>query len=1150
MCTDSEARKDPTTSEKQVEESNSEEERSDEQRQATGDRDAPIVDEATIEKRDDSVEAQTEQIFEIVYLHNGDRRPHAVVEVRGRKRTGLLDTGAQASIVSEDCLEEMQLWSDRLVPTERIIATADATRHTPKGKLYVEFVFNNVRTTIPILVGPIGRNRLILGMDFMMAYGIKLDLPAQTYCMSHDPETRQQALKYIETLEDEEKRQEVRNQMQEKETGLDADELDELMELLEELPEEAGLLNSEDIPKTYFPVTCPHELTPEQQKELEEVISLFQPTPEEGPLNGTTAITHNIDTGDAKPIFGRVYPISPKVIELARKEIQRMLSRGIIRRIEYSPWRQPALIVGKKDGTGRICLDARQLNKITVANAFPIIDVNQILARIRHARYLTSIDLSQAFFQIPLDASSQLKTAFVFDNQLYCYNRMTMGLKGSPATLAVLVDRIFHDLAPQAFAYADDFIICSETFEEHMKILKTIAERLKAVNLTISQKKSHFVCKQLEFLGYILNDEGLRANPEKVAPITEFPQPVTVKAMQRFLGMCGWYRRFIRDFARMSAPLYELLKTKEKNIGWNESANAGFEELKTALTSAPILTMCDYGRPFKICCDASLIAAGAILTQEFELEEDKTQKIDKVIAYFSAKFSPQEKNYSATERECLAIIWSVEKFRGYVEGGPFTVITDHSALKWLMTTKDLKGRLARWAMRLQPFISDMTIEHRAGKEMQFPDALSRAYDVAELTSTLEEEVDYVEIDLVDVRLDDTKDKWYTRMLKQSKEKGLDRYKIEDDLLYHRSKFSPYAAEKAWVVCVPEEKREEVLSEQHDQMSHMGIWRTYRRMKTMYYWPDMCEDIHQYIRRCKTCTLAKPSNENKTAPIGQYRDPIMPVRALSIDFTGPLPMTRQKNRFIFVAIDCFSRFVFVKPMKVASAEAVVEYLENEVFPQNGCPEWIISDNGKQFCSRIFEEFCKKHKIRAEKTPKGHPQANQVESTNKSIKTAIRTYAEVQSDQTRWDEHLKKVIREQNATPHTSTGQTPNLLHFGREITRSGDEFKRLYDVNPDFTREKDARELIRDEAKGVAQNQYDDRREKYNTRVKPRSFHENQQVFVANWKLSSAGDNYTAKLANRKVEAFVSKKLGNDTYLLMDRNQRPIGKYHASKIMTR
>lgn len=1146
MCTDSDRKIETNTSPREPNKELEERKRSKEETRTTGERDIAVVEETAIEPK-----GQTEQIFEIVYINNGDRRPYALVEVRGVKRYGLLDTGAQSSVISEDWLEEMHLWSDELVPTERIIATVDATRHAPKGKLYVDFTFNEEKATIPVLVGPIGKKRLILGIDFMMTYGIKLDIPRQKYSMTCSPEVRQAAIEYIEALEEEERRNRDRKASLEREKEeLEVDEVDELMEMMDSLPDESGLLNSEDVPKTSFPVTCPHELTPEQQKELEEVISLFQPTPEEGPLNHTTAITHNIDTGTAKPIFGRVYPIAPKMVKLAKKEIQRMLKRGIIRKIEYSPWRQPALIVGKKDGTGRICLDARQLNKITVANAFPIIDVNQILARIKYAKYLTSIDLSQAFFQILLDAMSQLKTAFVFDNQLYCYNRMTMGLKGSPATLAVLVDRIFHDLAPQAFAYADDFIICSETFEEHMKILRTIAERLRAVNLTISQSKSHFACKQLEFLGYILNQDGLRANPEKITPVVEFPQPTTVKAMQRFLGMCGWYRRFIRDFARMSAPLYDLLKTKDKSIGWSEAADAGFKELKAALTSAPILSMCDYGRPFKIWCDASLLAAGAILTQEFELEEDKTQKIDKVIAYFSAKFSPQERNYSATERECLAMIWSIEKFRVYVEGGPFTVITDHSALKWLMTTKDLRGRLARWAMRLQPFISDMTIEHRAGKEMQFPDALSRAYDVAELTSTLEEEIQETAIELIDVKIDNTKDKWYARIRSQVEGKGLERYKIEGDLLYHQSKFTPYAAERSWVLCVPGEKREEVLSEQHDQMSHMGVWRTYKRMKTMYYWPNMCEDVHKYIRKCKICTLAKPSNEDTAAPIGKYRDPIMPGRALSIDFTGPLPMTRGKNRFIFVAIDCFSRYVYVKPMKIASAEAVVAYLENEVFPYNGCPEWIISDNGKQFRSRIFEEFCKRNKIRAETTPKGHPQANQVESTNKSIKTALRTYAEVQADQTRWDEYLKKIIIEQNATPHTSTGQTPNMLHFGREITRKGDEFEKLYDVNPNFTTSQEAKELVRDEAKGTAQNQYDDRREKYNTRVKLRTFHENQQVFVANWKLSSAGDKYSAKLANKKVEAYVSKRIGNDTYLLMDRNQKPIGKYHASKMMTR
>lgn len=1096
------------------------------------------------------------QVFEIVYANERDKRPHALVEVRGRKVLGLLDTGAQASVISEDSIDQLHLWADSIVETDRIISTADSTRHSAKGKLYIDFLFSGIKSRIPVLIGPIGKNRLILGIDFMLANGVHLDFLGQKYHISVNEVTIRKAQSYINALEAEE------NNI-----------LEEIGDPIDE--EEMKLLNSEDVPKPVQHVTCPHILSVEQHRILEEVLKNFTRTPTEGILNCTTAISHNIDTGQANPVMRKQYPISPHMVKLARTEILRMVDRGIITRIEYSPWRQPMLIVGKKDGTGRICLDARELNKVTVANAFPIIDVNQILAQLRSTKYLSSIDLSQAFFQIPLDEDSQLKTAFVFDNQLYCYKRMTMGLKGSPSTLAVLVDRIFHNLKPHAFAYADDFIICSETFEEHMELLRVIAKRLDEFELTISDTKSSFVCQQLEFLGYLLNQEGLRANPDKIKPITEYPRPNTVKSMQRFLGMCGWYRRFIKDFARISAPLFDLIKTKTREIGWNESANESFEEMKEALTKAPILSMCDYGKPFKIWCDASLIAAGAVLTQEFEEEGEKVQK---VIAYFSAKFSPQQRNYTTTERECLALILSIEKFRVYVEGAPFTIVTDHSALRWLMNTRDLKGRLARWAMRLQPFISDMSIVHRAGKDMQFPDALSRVYETAEIdiimdgvgngenmaealarayeTAEIEieaeklEEVGSIAVELIECKAENTQDKWYLRMVQQTEKTDNSRYKVDNGILYHQNKFSPYSAERSWVICVPQDKREEVLKEQHDNMSHMGVWKTYRRMKTLYYWPDMCETIHQYIRRCDICRLAKPSNEGRKTKIGEYRDPIMPGRALSIDFTGPLPMSKNKNRFIFVAIDCFSRFIFAKAMRTATAEAVVEYLEKTIFAQNGCPEWIISDNGKQFKSQKFLDLCEKYKIRVETTPKGHPQANQVESTNKTLKDCLRTYTDVQKAHSNWELYLKKVIDEQNATPHSSTKQTPNLLHYGRELTRTGDEFRLLYDVNPDYVRSAERKDLILEEAQGIAHNQYDDRREKYNTRIKQRVFQENQRVFVSNWKLSSAGDKYSAKLANKKVEAFIAKKLGNDSYLLTDGNRKPIGKYHASKIMTR
>lgn len=1062
------------------------------------------------------------------------------VYVKGQPRIGLLDTGAQVTVLGEQALANWKNWADELLPVDRSIRTADSTVHRILGQLDVSYTYKDITKIVPTLVAPI-RSDLILGIDFMKAFGLQMTLDpdntsvAETlsdqlvYCIG-PVESVYFASDNVCTVD---KTQVTENQVSKPQvTNCSSDDIED------NSPENESFTEDPDeLPKKVNSVTKPHVLSPGEQSKLDRVLKLFKPTPDTGPLNVTNAIIHSIDTGDAKPVVKKQYPISPHKAIPAQKELQRMVERGILRKIEHSPWREPMLAVDKKDGTVRICLDARELNKVTVRNTYPITDVDQILTRLKTTKYLSSIDLSQAFFQIPLHEDSQLKTAFAFEGQLYCYQRMTMGLKNSPATLAVLIDRIFLDLKPRAFSYVDDFIICSESFEEHLELLTIIAKRLDEFNLTISPKKSHFVCRQLEFLGYILNEDGLSANPDKTKAVAEFPKPTTLKELQRFMGAANWYRRFIYNFAEIAAALYELTKTKSKHLEWNDKAEESFNLLRRKLVESPVLNMCDFTLPFRLYCDASLLAGASVLTQAFEGGE-------RAVAYFSTKFNPQQRNYSATERECLAIILSVEKFRAYIEGANFTIVTDHSALKWLMSAKNLKGRLARWAMRLQPFYGDMVIEHRPGRQMEFPDALSRVYD---------EQYDGDELELVDIN-PSTTDEWYIEMSKRAHEGGKNKlFKVRDGLLYHkntRKSRSSYDGERRWMLCVPRESRELVLVEQHDDFSHLGVWKTYERVRNIYFWPNMKQEIEDYIRKCETCRAIKPSNENRKAPGGSYRDPKWIGRQLAIDFIGPLPKSKQGNRHVCVVMDCFSRYIYAKAMRHATAEAVKTFLEAEVFRTNGFPELIISDSGPQFISKTFLEMCDKHKVTAYKTPYYHPQANQVEASNKSIKTSLRSHVEDEKCHPTWENYLLVVIDNLNRTPCTSTGVSPNYLHFGRELTQSGEEHTILNDANPERDYSDDRYGNIMSEARDKQEQRYKQTREKYNTRSKPRNFQLNQEVWIANRKQSKAGDRYTAKLARPKIRAYIHEKLGSNTYILRDSNGKLLGKYHANDIASR
>lgn len=1086
------------------------------------------------------IDGQPETIRMIEFYHtdNRDNRPFVIVKVRNKEIRALMDTGANICVLGQNLVKSVSDWGDEMMHSTLTITTADQTPHKVKGVINVDYHFLGRNKVVQTVVVPTDTHYPILGMDFIRAFDIDLVAKNQENSVhTLEADEGHQTMK-VETVDLLSNVDEMYSNSFAQLPKLDEGRIELTRITNEQLavmryPHMANEMKTafdhtdayDDVRPAKIPcVTEPHELTELQREQLDSVLAKFQNTPTAGLLNATSKMEHVIDTGEHMPFRARQYTFSPYVIDSARKEVETLLERGIIREIEESPWRSPILIVKKKDGTGRVCLDARMLNKITTPNAYPITDTNQILARLKTSKYMTSIDLSQAFFQIPLETESQLKTTFAFGNQLFCYQRMPMGLRNSPATLAILIDKIFRDLYPRAFSYVDDFIVCTDTFGEHLELLSIIAERLSKVNLTISPTKSHFCCKQLEFLGYILSENGLAVNPDKVKAIMEYKRPETVKEVRRLIGAAGWYRRFIPKFSQITAPLTELIKTNCTTIDWNEQAEESFIELKKRLISTPILAMCDYTKTFTIYCDASDVAGASVLTQQQDGES-------RVIYYHSFKFTVQQRKYCATERECLALINAVEHFRPYIQGTQFNVITDHQALKWLMTLKDPTGRLARWALRLQVYLADMNIEHRKGTEMELPDALSRAVEMI-------------------TPITETKDPWYNEMVRRAQNDWCQFYKVENGMLYRQGNMQKITGDRVWVVCIPSEQVEEVLRTEHDELSHHGIWKVLSRLRLYYYWPNQRKSVQEYINRCIICRKVKSSNENTRVPMGEYRDPKSVGRCLSVDMTGNLPMSRQRNRCVCVIIDCFSRYVFTKPMRSATALKIVMFLEEEVFMQNGIPETIISDNGPQFISTEFKDMCTEFGIRHHKTPNYHPQANQVEATNKTIKTSLQVQLEGLKSHTEWEQYLTQIVRDMNITPHTSTNVSPYFLQYGREYVRHGNEHSLLLDANPDRELTKERRFVIHDDAGKTQREKYDLRKRKHDVGIVNRTFDIGQVVYIDNNKLSNAGQRYSAKLATKKIRVRIRNKVGNNTYEIETEKGKVLGNYHAQDIYTR
>lgn len=355
----------------------------------------------------------------------------------------------------------------------------------------------------------------------------------------------------------------------------------------------------------------------------------------------------------------------------------------------------------------------------------------------------------------------------------------------------------------------------------------------------------------------------------------------------------------------------------------------------------------------------------------------------------SAKLTAAQRKYQVTERECLAVITAIEKFRPYIEGVHFTVLTDHASLQWLKNLKDPAGQLARWALRLQAH--DYTIQHRKGTQMVVPDALSRAVETMKLSDMAR-----------------TNDSAYTTLknkVQQSPAQYID-LRIDNDVIpKHINKYAD-AIDDAWRIYVPGDHQPAIMRQYHDDKlaAHGGILKTINRIRRHYYWPSMQRDIGKYIRECEVCNATKPSNKCLVQPMGKYRDPEKPFKMIAMDYVGPETRTSRGNKYTVVAIDIFSKFVVMKPLRTASTEATIEFLQSEVFYKYGVPAIIISDNGPQLRSMAFAQFLAKHNVAHWKTAAYHAQANATEAVNKTIMTAVRAYVRDDRNQRNWDMHL--------------------------------------------------------------------------------------------------------------------------------------------------
>lgn len=431
-------------------------------------------------------------------------------------------------------------------------------------------------------------------------------------------------------------------------------------------------------------------------------------------------VEHEIDTGNANPIKQRMRRTPIGFESEEDKHLQSMLDNGIIRP-SFSQWSSPPVLVRKKDGSIRWCIDYRQLNNVTKKDVFPLPLIEECLDTLAGTEYFSTLDMASGYWQIPIREQDKCKSAFITKRGLFEHNRMAFGLCNAPATFQRAMQLVFDGLMwDTVLAYIDDVIVLGSNFENHLLHLRTVFQRLRSFNLKLKARKCSLLQTKVTFLGKVVSKHGITMDPKKVEKVLNWPVPLNVKELQSFLGFVNYHRDHIRNYASLSAPLYALVGAKQEFL-WSREASNAFDALKQALTSAPILGFpCPNGE-FILDTDASDLAIGAELSQ---IQEGETR----VIAFSSYVLTPAQRNYCTTRKELLAVVCFTRVFRHYLLGRPFKVRTDHSSLAWLLRFKNIGGQLARWLEELSQY--SMTILHRPGVKHGNADSLSRIPDRA------------------------------------------------------------------------------------------------------------------------------------------------------------------------------------------------------------------------------------------------------------------------------------------------------------------------------------------------------------------------------------------------------------------------------------
>nr|ABF95994.1 retrotransposon protein, putative, Ty3-gypsy subclass [Oryza sativa Japonica Group] len=772
------------------------------------------------------------------------------------------------------------------------------------------------------------------------------------------------------------------------------------------------------------------------------------------------------------PLYKRPYRMAANELAEVKKQLEELKEKGYIRP-STSPWGAPVIFVEKKDKTKRMCVDYRALNEVTIKNKYPLPRIDDLFDQLKGATVFSKIDLRSGYHQLRIREEDIPKTAFTTRYGLYEFTVMSFGLTNAPAFFMNLMNKVFMEYLDKfVVVFIDDILIYSQSEEDHQHHLRLVLGKLREHQLYAKLSKCEFWLSEVKFLGHVISAKGVAVDPETVTAVTDWKQPKTVTQIRSFLGLAGYYRRFIENFSKIARPMTQLLKKEEKFV-WSPQCEKAFQTLKEKLVSSPVLILPDTRKDFMVYCDASRQGLGCVLMQDGH-----------VVAYASRQLRPHEGNYPTHDLELAAVVHALKIWRHYLIGNRCEIYTDHKSLKYIFTQSDLNLRQRRWLELIKDY--DVGIHYHPGKANVVADALSRkshcnTLNVRGIPPELNQQMEALNLNIVgrgflaaleakptlldqirEAQKNDPDMHGLLKNMKQGKAAGFT--EDEHGTLWNGKR-----------VCVPDsrELKQLILQEAHESpySIHPGSTKMYLDLKEKYWWVSMKREIAEFVALCDVCQRVKAEHQRPAGLLQPLQVPEWKWDEIGMDFITGLPKTQGGYDSIWVIVDRLTKVARFIPVKTTyGGNKLAELYFARIVSLHGVPKKIVSDRGSQFTSHFWKKLQEELGTRLNFSTAYHPQTDgQTERLNQILEDMLR--ACVLDFGKTWDKSLPYAEFSYNNSYQASIQMAPYEALYGRKCRTPllWDQVGESQVFGTDILREAEAKvRIIRDNLK-VAQS---------------------------------------------------------------------------------